>query len=89
MENIRYNLDSLEVSYGNNVLNSVTLLNERLIDLREGTLKQLNELDNFQRVEISDRVFKLIKLNQAIQAELQNQIALLNGLEAKLLIEQS
>ncbi len=81
MKNILYNLDSIDVSYGDNVLNTVIQINERINDIVEQQ-EHIHSLNDFEKTQIAERLSKLIDLNRKIQRELAEQadkIAQLKG----------
>lgn len=79
MKDLLFNLDSVEVSYGDNVLNSVIQINERIDDIVK--LVESNSLNDFEKSESADRIQKLVTLNQQIQKELQKQLEHLHQFE--------
>jgi hypothetical protein len=83
MKNLLFSLDSVEVSYGDNVLNSVIQINERIDDII--LFSQNNQLNDFEKNETSDRIQKLVTLNQSIQQELQKQLEKLHQVELGLM----
>ena len=72
MENLLFNLDSLESSYGENLLTGVIQLDERISGI-ENFLQADHKLNDFERTETEDRLRKLIVLNRNIQLELERQ----------------
>jgi hypothetical protein len=73
MENLLYNLDSTEASYGDNVLNAVIQIDERISDIDIFT-EDIKLSNDFDRMEIRDRVDKIIRLNKNVQMELERQV---------------
>jgi hypothetical protein len=72
MKNLAYNLNSVEVFYGDSVLTSVIQIYERINDMAE----YMNIRDPFTEIkkkEMEDRLDKLVGLNQKIQKELEKQ----------------
>jgi hypothetical protein len=72
MENLLYNLDSLESSYGSSLITAIIQLDERIGDL-SGFLAEDPSLNDFERTELVDRLNKLIELNRNAQMELERQ----------------
>lgn len=72
MENMLYNLDSLESSYGSSLITAIIQLDERISDL-SGFLAEDPSLNDFERTELVDRLNKLIELNRNAQMELERQ----------------
>ena len=83
MENLLYNLDSVEVSYGDNILNSVIQVNERIEEIIQQS--KTNQYNDFEKNETVDRIQKLVDLNQRIQEELQKQLERLHQLDLGLM----
>jgi len=79
MKDLLFNLDSVEVSYGDNILNSVVLVNERIDEITRQFEKV--ELNDFEKNQMADRLKKMIDLNHAIQEELEKQIEKLHQIE--------
>lgn len=73
MKDLKYNLDSVEVSYGDNTLTSITTIATRIDDIAENLRTHDAEFNDFEREEISRRLDKLIELNQKIQQECKEQ----------------
>lgn len=83
MKDLLYNLDSVEVSYGDNLLNSVVQINERIEDiLRQSETTKFND---FEKNETAGRIQKLVELNQRIQKELQKQLEKLHQMDLGLI----
>jgi hypothetical protein len=80
MENLKFNLDSVEVSYGDNTLTSVIQIDERISDIAN-YLRTHNDFNDFEKTEIIDRLNKLIELNQKIQQELEEQVQKINNIK--------
>jgi len=72
MENLLYNLDSLESSYGSSLITAIIQLDERISDI-SGFLSEDPVLNDFERSELVDRLNKLIDLNRHAQMELERQ----------------
>jgi hypothetical protein len=72
MENLVYNLDSVESSYGDNLLTAVIQIDERISDLEDFDSTRLNT--DFERAEIKDRLDKIIARNKNVQMELERQV---------------
>ncbi len=83
MKDILYNLDSVEVSYGDAILNAVIQLNERIDEI--SSQRQTSEFNGFEKSETADRIQKLVDLNQKIQKELQKQVEKLHKMELSLM----
>lgn len=73
MENLLFNLDSVESSYGENVLTTVIQIDERISDIAEFVDKNRNHND-FERSEVTDRLDRLIQRNRNAQMELERQV---------------
>jgi hypothetical protein len=73
MENLLYNLDSTEASYGENLLTAVIQIDERISDIDAFTEEAKLRTD-FDRMEIKDRIDKIIRLNKNVQMELERQV---------------
>jgi hypothetical protein len=73
MENLLFNLDSVESSYGENVLNTVIQIDERISDIAEFVDKERNHND-FELSEVTDRLNRLIQKNRDAQMELERQV---------------
>lgn len=73
MKNLLFNLDSVETSYGDNVLNSILQIDERITDIDQ-FLAADARLNDFERTETRDRLEKLIQMNRDIQMELERQV---------------
>lgn len=80
MENLKFNLDSVEVSYGDNVLTSVIQIDERISSIAS-YIHTHNESNDFEKTETIDRLNKLIELNHKIQKELEAQVLKINNLK--------
>lgn len=83
MENLKFNLDSVEVSYGDNVLTSIIQIDERISDIAK-YLRTHNESNDFEKTEVIDRLNKLIELNHKIQQELEAQVQKINDIKPML-----
>lgn len=68
-----FNLDSVESSYGENVLTTVIQIDERISDIAEFVDKNRNHND-FERSEVTDRLDRLIQRNRNAQMELERQV---------------
>jgi hypothetical protein len=73
MENLLYNLDSTEASYGENLLTAVIQVDERISDIDAFT-EEIKLRTDFDRMEIKDRIDKIIRLNKNVQMELERQV---------------
>ncbi len=73
MENLLYNLDSAEASYGENLLTAVIQVDERISDI-DAFAEDVNLRTDFDRTEIKDRIDKIIRLNKNVQMELERQV---------------
>jgi ligand-binding SRPBCC domain-containing protein len=80
MENLKFNLDSVEVSYGDNALTTVIQIDERISSIAN-YLHTHNEFNDFEKTEIIDRLNKLIELNHKIQQELEVQVQKINDIK--------
>ncbi|MBT1688794.1 hypothetical protein [Dawidia soli] len=83
MENLKFNLDSVEISYGDNALTSIIQIDERISDITT-YLRTHNDFNDFEKTEIIDRLNKLIELNQKIQQELEAQVQKINDIKPML-----
>lgn len=83
MDNLLFNLDSVEVSYGDNALTSVVQINERINDIAE-YFKNHHEFNGFEKTQLADRLDKLISLNRQVQRELAEQTKKINDISEKL-----
>ena len=83
MKDLLYNLDSVEVSYGDAILNAVILLNERIDEI--SGQRKTTQFNGFEKSETADRIQKLVELNQRIQKELQNHVEKLHKMELSLM----
>ena len=72
MENLLYNLDSVESSYGGSLVTGIIQIDERIGDI-SGYLSEDPALNDFERSELADRLNKLIELNRSAQMELERQ----------------
>lgn len=72
MENLLFNLGSVEVSYGDSALTTVVQINERINDIAT-YLQEHREFNNFEKTQLADRLTKLIDLNLQVQHELATQ----------------
>jgi hypothetical protein len=82
MKNLLYNLDSIEVFYGDVALNSTIQIDERITDAAEAL--QDNQFNDFEKDQIAGRLDKLVLLNIKIQSELEAQIEKLNAIKGAL-----
>jgi hypothetical protein len=83
MENLKFNIDSVEVSYGDNALTSIIQIDERISSITT-YLRTHNDFNDFEKTEIIDRLNKLIELNQKIQQELEAQVQKINDIKPML-----
>ena len=84
MKNLFYNLNSVEISYGDDTLTNVIQIAERIADIDE-CLKQLHgSLPDIEQQQIIDRLQKLVELNQRIKEELEQQVERLNTMKMDL-----
>lgn len=83
MENLKFNLDSVEVSYGDNALTTIIQIDERISDIAK-YLRTHNEFNDFEKTETIDRLNKLIELNHKIQQELEAQVQKINDIKPML-----
>jgi hypothetical protein len=85
MKDLRYNLNSVEASYGEATLTSVVQIFERLDEISaQLSHEDAEPLNDFLREEYNGRVEKLLELNLHIQHELQAQEELLQRARANL-----
>jgi len=73
MENLLFNLDSAEASYGENVLTTVIQIDERISGIAEFVDKDKNHND-FELSEVTERLDRLIRKNRDVQMELERQV---------------
>jgi hypothetical protein len=73
MENLLYNLDSAESSYGDNLLTAVIQVDERISSI-DAFAEEVNLRTDFDRTEIKERIDKIIRLNKNVQMELERQV---------------
>lgn len=81
MTDLLYNIDSVEVAYGDSAFNMIVQIQERITDIHN-YLQTHNEFNDFEKIQLDDRLNKLIALNIKIQDELQAQIGNLNKIAA-------
>jgi hypothetical protein len=82
MENLLYNLDSVESSYGSSLITAIIQMDERIGDI-VGFLAEDPALNDFERAELTDRLNKLIELNRNAQMELERQAQKLESLRPR------
>lgn len=73
MQNILYNLNSVEESYGESTLTGVIQIHERIADIAMYIDLNSGYLNDYEKEETKDRLNKLIDLNRKIRAELEKQ----------------
>jgi len=73
MENVYFNLDSIESSYGENILTAVIQIDERISDL-ESFFEKDESLNGFERLQVVEKLDKINVLNDKIHGELALQI---------------
>lgn len=83
MENLLFNIDSVEVSYGNDALTSIIQINERIQDI-EKYLREHHNFNDFEKSQLADRLSKLEDLNKQVQRELISQTQKLAELKSSL-----
>ena len=83
MENLLFNMDSVEVSYGDNLLNSIIQIDERIADIDKFTHDHI-AFNDFEKRQMTDRLNKLIELNHKIKQRLDDQTARLNAIKQNL-----
>jgi len=83
MENLLFNIDSVEVSYGDNALTSIVQINERIQDI-ERYLHEHHNFNDFEKSQLIDRLSKLEDLNRQVQRELVSQTNKLAELKSSL-----
>ena len=83
MENLLHNLNSVEISYGDNALTSIIQIEERINDIAE-SLSSDDQLSDFERTEVRDRLDKLVDVNRDIQKELEKQAARIKDIQNRL-----
>ena len=72
MKNINFNLDSIESSYGENILTSIIQVDERIEDL-ESSLSANQSQNDFEKLQVVERLNKINELLSKIQHELSLQ----------------
>jgi predicted chitinase len=83
MENLLYNLNSVEISYGDNALNTIIQIEERITDIAEA-ISDNDDFTDFEKAQVRDRLEKLVEVNENIQKELEKQVHKLKGLQGRL-----
>ena len=83
MKDLLYNLDSVAVSYGDNLLNTTIQINERITEIQE-YLENDAVFNEFEKSETADRLNKLVDLNNAIQSELEKQLIKIEEIKSSL-----
>jgi hypothetical protein len=83
MKDLLFNFNSIEVSYGDDALNTVIKIDERINDLKS-SLQRHDSINDFEKSEWNDRLNKLIALNENIQGELRKQVEKLKMIPAAL-----
>lgn len=73
MQNILYNLNSVEESYGESTLTGVIQIHERISDIVMYVDLKSAYLNDYEKEETKDRLNKLIDLNRKIRTELEKQ----------------
>jgi hypothetical protein len=73
MQNILYNLNSVEESYGESTLTGVIQIHERVADIAMYIDLKSAYLNDYEKEETKDRLNKLIDLNRKIRTELEKQ----------------
>jgi chromosome segregation ATPase len=81
MKNLFYNLNSVEVSYGDDTLTTVIQIDERITDIAECIQHLQGTLPDVEQRQIMDRLEKLVELNQRIREELEQQVERLNTIK--------
>lgn len=81
MTDLLYNIDSVEVAYGDGAFNTIVQIQERISEIHN-YLQRHNEFNDFEKTQLEDRLNKLIDLNVKIQDELQAQVGNLNKIAA-------
>jgi hypothetical protein len=81
MKDLMYNINSVEVSYGDNTLNSVIQIYERISSIADYVGTNSTGLNDFEKRQFEDRLDKLADLNHAIQEELDKQIRKLDEIK--------
>ena len=85
MQNILYNLNSVEESYGESTLTGVIQIHERISDIALYVDLKSAYLNDYEKEETKDRLNKLIDLNRRIRTELEKQEENLMTAASKLL----
>jgi hypothetical protein len=83
MKDLLYNLDSVEVSYGDNLLNAAIQINERITEIQQ-YLENDAVFNEFEKSETAGRLNKLVDLNNAIQSELEKQLIKIEEIKSSL-----
>jgi hypothetical protein len=84
MENLLRNLNSVEISYGDNALTSIIQIEERINDIAK-SLNDNDELSEFEKTEVRDRLDKLVDVNHDIQKELERQVSKIKDIQEQLM----
>ncbi|SKC86405.1 hypothetical protein [Ohtaekwangia koreensis] len=73
MQDILYNLNSVEESYGESGLTGIIQIYERISEISMYIDMNSIQLNDFEKEETKDRLNKLIELNRKIRSELEKQ----------------
>jgi len=82
MKDLLYNLDSVAVSYGDNVLTSIIQVDERINEILD--FFKSDDFNDFEKAETADRLQKILDLNRDIRTELEKQEKKVSTLKNKL-----
>jgi len=82
MKDLLYNLDSVAVSYGDNVLTSIIQVDERINEIVD--FFKSDDFNDFEKTETADRLQKILDLNRDIRTELEKQEQRVSALKNKL-----
>jgi hypothetical protein len=74
MQDILYNLNSVEESYGESALTGIIQIYERIREISDYVSNNQQTLNDFEKEELRDRLDKLLNLNFKIRSELELQV---------------
>ncbi|HEY9046554.1 MAG TPA: hypothetical protein VIN08_11690 [Ohtaekwangia sp.] len=86
MQDILYNINSVEESYGESGLTGTIQIYERINQIAQYIDTRADQLNDYEKEELKDRLRKLIDLNHLIREELEKQEEELTQAASKLLI---
>ena len=83
MEDLYYNLDSIQSQYGENVLTAVIQMDERIRDVAS-YFPTHDALNDFEKLQVADRLQQMAVLNAKIQHELDIQLQKITSIQDSL-----